>query len=116
MSMVKLRSLATDSLCRQIRDAQADSNGGEVAARYFWCLCIGFWCGGGSLFLPPLFCEIVGFFDRIPHGDGDKVLLAAVRQLVVANDFSSPFLIKMVALHSTLIMGLGVKSCSIFNV
>jgi hypothetical protein len=67
-------------------------------------------------FYPRFFCEIVGFFDRIPHGDGDKVLLAAVRQLVVANDFSSPFLIKMVALHSMLIMGLGVKSCSIFNV
>jgi hypothetical protein len=76
-SMVKLRSLVTDSLHQRIRNPQGGSDGGvagEVPAWCFWCLCVGSWSGGGgSLSLPPLFCETVGFFLRISHGDSNKV-------------------------------------------
>jgi hypothetical protein len=112
--MVKLTSPTTDSLRRRIRNPQAGSDGGEVGevvAQCFWCLCVGSWSGGGgSLSLPPLFCEIVGFFVRIPQGDGGKVFRSsAVRQLAVTDGFSSPFLIKMVAdVCSTLMMCLRV--------
>jgi hypothetical protein len=61
MSMVKLRSLATDSLHQRIRNLQANSDGGEageVVARCFWCLCFGSWSGGGgSLSLHPTFLK-----------------------------------------------------------
>jgi hypothetical protein len=102
------------SLHRRIRNPQAssdDGEAGEVAAWCLWCLCIGSRSdGGGSLSLPPLFCEIMGFFIRIPHGDGDKVFWSSVvRQLAVADGSSSPVLIKMVVdVRSMLMMRLRV--------
>jgi hypothetical protein len=59
---------------------------------------------------PHFFCEIMGFFIRIPHGDGDKVFWSSVvRQLAVADGSSSPVLIKMVVdVRSMLMMRLRV--------
>jgi hypothetical protein len=61
-------------------------------------------------FYPHFFCQTVGFFIHIPHGDGDKVFWSSAdRQLAVADGFSSPVLIKMVAeVRSMLMMHLRV--------
>jgi hypothetical protein len=60
----------------------------------------------------------MGFFVRVPRGDGYKFFRSsAVRQLVIADGSSSPFPIKMVAdVHSSMMMCLRVGAgCEILR-